>query len=537
MNAFIHKYLFIGIIGSLLFFQTGIACNFTSAEDLILTPSGTHNSAAGYTQVYLIADEAGNILGVSSSGNFGPQAYGKYFAYALNYETASPPSSLPAIGVNVSALTGGCSNLYAAPTPVTVCDASVLEACENSGEVIKIVSTPDYNMDAGFNQIIVIVNDATGNIQVIKSLSATGAAIFTTETATGELTNGSYTAYAVNYEDPETPTSMGLIVGNPWTGTFGSACAAASAGASIIVHAPGACSGTTSTLTACENSGDVISVHVAGYNSGAGFSQAIVIVDSASKNIVAVKDVSSGMAIFTTETATGDLGFGIYKAYALNFENPATLTSLGAVIGNPWPITFGGACADTSDDVRAVVTSPETCVLPVEIVRFDGTGHQEYNLLNWEVVSPAGAIALEHHHPASGNVSVLGMGLDPLANHYHYAPPSGSNFYRLKITEPNGEVNYTHFVELENTSAIGFDIVNNPVNDRPVELIWRGDAFEFAQVRIVDMLGRILLSKGIYPEGKEKAQIATAGSLAQGIYLIDVLADGKKLPAQRLIIE
>ncbi len=215
------------------------ACDFTSTEDLTITPSGTHNAMAGFTQLYLLTDEDGVILATSSTGNFGPQAYGSYQVHALNYQDINPPSPLPVLGSDVDDFSGGCFDLFTLPSAITVCPVSNLEACENSGQVITVVSTPDFNDGSGFNQAIVVVDTTTGNIAAVSMISGVGTASFTTTSVTGDLLAGGYKAYAVNFQNPETLASLGLLIGNPWTGTFGAACAVASAPVVVVVTPPG----------------------------------------------------------------------------------------------------------------------------------------------------------------------------------------------------------------------------------------------------------------------------------------------------------
>lgn len=218
------------------------ACDYTTSDNVVITPGGNHNAAIDYTQIYVLADVNGDIVATSNNGDFGTQDFGSYSAYALNYENANPPTTLPVIGINIVDINDGCS-LFSAALAITVCNTSVLTTCEDSGDDIIISLNPDYNADANYNQYVVVVDDASGLIEYVSLPNAsTGSINYTTTAITGDLTNGNYTAYLVNFENAESLAGLGLIVGNAWTGNFGAACALASAGAAILVDDCSSCS-------------------------------------------------------------------------------------------------------------------------------------------------------------------------------------------------------------------------------------------------------------------------------------------------------
>lgn len=237
------------------------ACDFTTAENVIIIPGGNHNADPAYTQVYLLTDEDGFIVSVSATGDFGTQNFGSYNAYAFNYETANSPSILPALGVDIANINDGCG-LFSVPLPLTVCETSVLTTCEDSGDDIIVALNPDFNNDPNYSQLIVIVDDVTGNILYLTAPSTTlGTASFTTTAVTGDLTNGNYSAYAVNHENSETLIGLGLIIGNPWSGNFAGACASSVGPVAIFVDDCTTCTadaGLTNAVTSDGSNNDYV---------------------------------------------------------------------------------------------------------------------------------------------------------------------------------------------------------------------------------------------------------------------------------------
>ena len=211
-------------------------CDFTTNQNVVITPGGNHNNSAGYTQLYLLVNENGTIVATSATGDFGTQNFGLYNAYAFNYEIANPPSTLPIIGAEISQINDGCG-IFSAALQITVCNTSILTLCEDSGNDIVIAMNTDFNSITNYEEVIIVVDDVTGNILFVSNLDpTTGSVNYTTTSIIGDLTNGTYTAYSVNYENSETLIGLGLIVGNLWTGIFGTSCAISSIGASITVN-------------------------------------------------------------------------------------------------------------------------------------------------------------------------------------------------------------------------------------------------------------------------------------------------------------
>lgn len=212
------------------------ACDFTTNQNVVIIPGGNHNSTATYSQLYILVDQDGTIVATSTTGDFGPQDFGFYEAYAFNYEIADAPTILPNIGIDITQINDGCS-VFSAPLPITVCNISSLEVCEDSGNDIVVAMNPDFNSNANYEEVIVIVDNSSGNIIYIDNLSQiTGTVNYTTNSVTGDLTNGNYTAYSVNYENSETLVGLGLTIGSLWNGLFGTSCAVTSAGVLISVN-------------------------------------------------------------------------------------------------------------------------------------------------------------------------------------------------------------------------------------------------------------------------------------------------------------
>lgn len=108
--------------------------------------------------------------------------------------------------------------------------------------------------------------------------------------------------------------------------------------------------------------------------------------------------------------------------------------------------------------------------------------------------------------------------------HIHLSPPSGKNYYRLKLTESGGNVRYSNVVQL--IFGAGNNLVHaypNPF-DQTINLAVVEDFGSQISFAIVDARGRIWLS-GHFEENEKLKTIPTE-DLVSGLYFIMVKYDG-----------
>src|SRR5262245_12777850 len=82
-------------------------CDYAPNAPIILTASGGNNGA-GFSTRYALTDSGGMILQLATNTpSFSGQLAGSYWAYGINYKTATGINNL-ALGQNISAVTGPC---------------------------------------------------------------------------------------------------------------------------------------------------------------------------------------------------------------------------------------------------------------------------------------------------------------------------------------------------------------------------------------------------------------------------------------------
>jgi gliding motility-associated-like protein len=157
-------------------------------------------SSAGYTQEYAIVDNTGTILEINGTGAFAGLADGSYTVYAVNYEGLTP--AVLASGLlwsNVDSFDQNSANCFhSISNNYTVCSNTQL--C-NGDDIV--VTTSNYTMTAGYQQIYVLIDLGTGNIVASNTTGTFNQGNY------GGI--GNYQVYVVNTNDAGV---VALLTGN-----------------------------------------------------------------------------------------------------------------------------------------------------------------------------------------------------------------------------------------------------------------------------------------------------------------------------------
>ena len=179
---------------------------------------------------------------------------------------------------------------------------------------------------------------------------------------------------------------------------------------------------------------------------------------------------------------------------------------------------------------------------PLSIELLDFTAQLQDNtsaLLNWQVSQSSDAGLFEIEHGTDGaNFTKIGE-VSAVANktgysNIHRGLAEGRNYYRLKVTDENGKSAYSKIAVVV-TKGMVVDVISlapNPVTGVSVVTVSADDA-NSAEVRVLDAVGRVLLSsKHSLAQGMNNISLDMS-SLAQGNYTLQVITDaGNSTPVK-----
>ncbi len=166
-------------------------------------------------------------------------------------------------------------------------------------------------------------------------------------------------------------------------------------------------------------------------------------------------------------------------------------------------------------------------VLPVSILDFSAVAKTGNAVLNWNVTQEINAHRYEVEHSINGNnfnkVGTVTATNAKTYNFTHNNPITGANYYRLRIADLDGKINYSGIrkVSFESNGKIvvyplpASTVINIVVADNAI-----GKA---AQLKLTDMMGRLVQQEQI--RNLNRTESISVGLIPNGIYYLNLRTD------------
>ena len=239
-----------------------------------------------------------------------------------------------------------------------------------------------------------------------------------------------------------------------------------------------------------------------------------------------VSSVSFNGTAQTTITAT--------TATSLTMAVPA-----GATTGSVTVTTAGGTSVASSQSFT--VSLP----LPVTLTSFQAVLHNAHNaVLRWTTASETRSAYFAVERSADGRTfaeigRVAAAGSSTQARAYELADPqplTGVTYFRLRQVDTDQTTAYSPVVALSPAykEAAQVNLFPNPtVGHGPVQLALRGLAGRPVTVTVRDLLGRVLLTQHLVPDGYQAvAPLLGSPDLPSGVYMVTA-SDGSQMWTSR----
>lgn len=171
--------------------------------------------------------------------------------------------------------------------------------------------------------------------------------------------------------------------------------------------------------------------------------------------------------------------------------------------------------------------------LPVKLVNFQGNLNNNKVTLQWTVADNEIADQFELQRSTNGtdfSVAAVVMGSEKVGTEFYQYPETMTSdkvFYRLKMTDKSGVINYSKILAFQATRLNNgqVKIINNPVNDK-LTLSFESSSSQTLQLRVLDMSGRIMQEQLLMcAKGNNVISISLPDQLNRGMYLVS-LSDG-----------
>jgi hypothetical protein len=248
-------------------------------------------------------------------------------------------------------------------------------------------------------------------------------------------------------------------------------------------------------------------------------------------------DGLAGGAYTTTVTANGTTDVTDYTKAVL-VKRPST--------GGDWTLD-GTPVANSGSNAAPVLSrtgmsgfsefaigGQSNVSLPISLEYFRGTKQAAVNVLDWKVnSSSASTLTLErstdrvNYKAINTQTATVDRMLTPFT-YTDAAPAAGVNYYRLKITNADGESKYSNVVALINKEK-GFELISvvpNPVQSNTVLSLSSAKAGKI-ELAVSDAMGKVVMKQSISVIAGNNPITLNFTTLAAGTYQITVInADG-----------
>ncbi len=257
--------------------------------------------------------------------------------------------------------------------------------------------------------------------------------------------------------------------------------------------------------------------------------------------IVAWQDQRNGNTDLYAQRVNGTpwIQDGVAISTAANSQNVQTLVSDGTG-GAIFTWGDGRSLSNTSDIYAQNIKSDGT-PLPLSLVSF--TGKLEGNQINlsWQTASEQNTskfgIEYSTNETFTNIGTVVAAGNSSSTKNYsfmHRSPEKGNNYYRLKMTDADGQCTYSPVVSVRlSLKQGGMALYPNPAREyviveHPITIT------NLAQIKLVDMKGRLVRTIKLAKDSSQ-ARIELE-SLSPGTYTI-IWTEGENTKSQTLVVE
>jgi subtilisin family serine protease len=184
---------------------------------------------------------------------------------------------------------------------------------------------------------------------------------------------------------------------------------------------------------------------------------------------------------------------------------------------------YGHGRVDALASVNAVLL-----LLPVELIDFQGFALVKSVQARWGV-APNGSLnhfELERADERLDWATVNKQVFLPEKNNYNYldsSPAIGTNYYRLKMVDVDGSIEYSKVISVRWSGAEVMDVSPNPVQDAlQLSANWQPDP---VAVRIFDASGRLVLAQNRLIATPLEPLTLDVAALPSGIYFLKIVTE------------
>jgi hypothetical protein len=205
-------------------------------------------------------------------------------------------------------------------------------------------------------------------------------------------------------------------------------------------------------------------------------------------------------------------------------------TSLNGQVYGPWRYLY-----EAEDLQRIINLNAASSTLPVSGIELNGTATDKQVKLAFKALNEREMDNYVIERSLDGtNFTNIGLqqplNASQVSASYNFVdnqPIVGNNYYRIKGSSKNGQIQYSNIVVVKyNTNAASVSVVPNPIQGKRLQLKLSQMVKGNYNISVIDIFGRILLQKEMLLDGNGSLQLNLPNSLKAGNYLVKVEGKG-----------
>jgi len=192
---------------------------------------------------------------------------------------------------------------------------------------------------------------------------------------------------------------------------------------------------------------------------------------------------------------------------------------------------FDNGYDPASGTATVTINFLSTIALPVRLTSFSGSMQEGKAVLSWNVAENESGSQFELEQSSNGTsfseVAVIMNTSRSGTESYDYSEAMQQDlvYYRLRIINRNGAVNYSNIVRLERKAAIApakLQLVQNPVQQL-LAFNYTASENENASLKVYNTAGALVVSRPVrLVKGTSTISVEGAGNLRRGSYIVEI---------------
>ena len=212
--------------------------------------------------------------------------------------------------------------------------------------------------------------------------------------------------------------------------------------------------------------------------------------------------VTSNGSCNVAQTVSANPNFGV-PGYSYNWNTGPSQSSPSQSVTHTSNGTYTYQCTVTDNCGQTSVSSVNVvisdCPFPVEMANITGEVLEQSNMLYWETASEMQLDRFVVEKSFDGDhFSMIGevRGVnEPSGSSYRFEDEwaiSGKTYYRLKIVDEDGAINYSEVVSLDRVDSGERLLITYPTGREEIALNWQGKEASAGEVRLYSIQGKVI---------------------------------------------